>query len=380
MQQVKTLMGNDKQADELDALINVRAKGDTSRFLFTEQRKKLQELKGFNDDYTDIVDYIIRCTHKIWEEHGIGRIYDHYLSNISITTSDGLSYGRDAVVSASTLVMSAFSDLRLYGDDVIWYKDDQDQFHTSHRITWTGRNTGHSLYGPPTNRRIQRFGIANCLVRENYIIEEWIARDEMSLILQLGLDPWQMAAQFHDPERESMSFSTLGEPEMQRGQLMPIPKRLDDSCTITEYIESFYHDVWNVRLLNKIRSFCSDSYQFYGPSGRNLYGRGNYTAYILSLLSMFPDLHMSVDHVYYNGSAEEECRIAVRWSFEGTHAQNGIYGPPTGKRVRIMGISHLHMVKGILCKEWTAFDEFSLYKQIYTAEIHGAAGTVGGGR
>ncbi|MDX1413776.1 MAG: hypothetical protein R3293_06265, partial [Candidatus Promineifilaceae bacterium] len=27
-----------------------------------------QELEGFDEDYVDIVDYIVRCTHKIWEE------------------------------------------------------------------------------------------------------------------------------------------------------------------------------------------------------------------------------------------------------------------------------------------------------------------------
>jgi hypothetical protein len=27
-----------------------------------------QSMRGFDEDYVDIVDYIVRCTHKIWEE------------------------------------------------------------------------------------------------------------------------------------------------------------------------------------------------------------------------------------------------------------------------------------------------------------------------
>ena len=29
-------------------------------------RPRSQSLDGFDDIYTDIVDYIVRCTHKIW--------------------------------------------------------------------------------------------------------------------------------------------------------------------------------------------------------------------------------------------------------------------------------------------------------------------------
>ena len=35
-------------------------------------RKRSQSLEGFDDIYTDIVDYIIRCTHNIWDERDIG--------------------------------------------------------------------------------------------------------------------------------------------------------------------------------------------------------------------------------------------------------------------------------------------------------------------
>ncbi len=55
-------------------------------------------------------------------------------------------------------------DVRLYGDEVIWTGDDEAGFHTSHRITWVAHNTGHSVYGPPTGRRVVRTGIANCFV------------------------------------------------------------------------------------------------------------------------------------------------------------------------------------------------------------------------
>ena len=46
--------------------------------LVPEKRPRVQSLRGFDDCYTDIVDYIVRCTHKIWDERDVGLIYSHY--------------------------------------------------------------------------------------------------------------------------------------------------------------------------------------------------------------------------------------------------------------------------------------------------------------
>ena len=35
-------------------------------------------MKGFETQYKNIVDYIVRITHRIWEEKDIGYIYDTY--------------------------------------------------------------------------------------------------------------------------------------------------------------------------------------------------------------------------------------------------------------------------------------------------------------
>ena len=37
-------------------------------------RPRVQPMKGFDPIYTDIVDYIIRCTHRIWDERDVGLI------------------------------------------------------------------------------------------------------------------------------------------------------------------------------------------------------------------------------------------------------------------------------------------------------------------
>jgi len=41
------------------------------------QRPRRQALEGFEPIYSDIVDYILRCTHRIWEEKNVGLIVTH---------------------------------------------------------------------------------------------------------------------------------------------------------------------------------------------------------------------------------------------------------------------------------------------------------------
>ena len=155
-------------------LMRVAGGQDISEFMAAAGTGRRQSLAGFDDDYVDIVDYIIRCTHKIWENKGVGLIYSHYKHNSIVHTTEGILYGRDVVIEGTLKTLAAFPDVRLYGDEVVWSGNDRDGFHSSHRIVWVGHNTGHSVYGPPTGRKIFRQGIAHTLVKNNRIVEEWL--------------------------------------------------------------------------------------------------------------------------------------------------------------------------------------------------------------
>jgi hypothetical protein len=76
--------------------IELASKGDIS-LMMSSGAQKLQRLKGSADDYTDIVDYIFRCTHEICEEHGIGLIYAFYQRDVKIRATRGPGDGHYAV-------------------------------------------------------------------------------------------------------------------------------------------------------------------------------------------------------------------------------------------------------------------------------------------
>jgi hypothetical protein len=63
---------------------------DIARYTAGERR---MPMRGFDPQYTDIVDYIIRITHRIWEEKAVGYIYETYQHNCVVHGSGGDVYG-----------------------------------------------------------------------------------------------------------------------------------------------------------------------------------------------------------------------------------------------------------------------------------------------
>ena len=362
----------DKETELKETAVSVGHR-DVSQ-LMNPGSEKHQSMSGFDDDYVDIVDYIVRCTHKIWEEGGIGRIYTHYRHNAIIHTSDGLTYGRDKVIADSIKTMAAFPDIRLFADDVIWSGNDKDGFHSSHRITWVGRNSGYSIYGPPTGRRVVRQGIAHCFVYENRVVEEWICRDELALIRQLGFDEMELAKKMAAREAASGArHDPYGKGEVARlqGQTVPapMPPQPADMDDIEYFVRKMMHEIWNWRLFNTIGDYYAEHYKGRVPSNRQLFGRGDFKAYVLGLLAAFGDTAVTVDHVCWIPDQPDGYRVATRWLLQGTHDGPGVYGEPTGKRVRLWGISHHQIQDGKIVQEWTVFDEFALLKQIYAPDM-----------
>jgi predicted ester cyclase len=341
---------------------------DIGEFMAQANTGRKQGLEGFDPGYTDIVDYIVRCTHKIWEEKAIGLIYTHYAHNTPVHLTDAEYYGRDQVVENTVRTLAAFPDLRLFGDDVIWSGNDQDGFHSSHRATWVGHNLGHSTYGPPTGRRVQRREIYHCFVRANRIVEEWIVRDETALIRQLGLDEVELARAIAQEEaaRGVQPYAGgLGEIPRLFGQIHP-PVRLEGNPHNPDELPGLlYGLIWNARMLNHIRDYYTPGAVIWVPGNRRLEGHGDLTHHVLQMLAAFPDGAMNLEHVAWVGSEARGYKIAARWTFQGTHTGPGVYGTPSGKRVRVMGISHFEVHRGRIQREYMVYDEFALLKQIH---------------
>lgn len=324
---------------------------------------KTLTMQGF-EDFEDVVHYIEKSTYRIWDEKNIGMIYRYYTPTTIVHTSDGDTFGRDAVIENSIAKMAAFPDIRDFIEDVVWTGNDQDGYRTSMRWTWTARNTGYSVYGPPTGRKVVVSGIANCLVQGERITEEWVAYNELSLIRQLGFDAREVLSSVAG--RPGSDREHFGEVERLEGQEPPpeMPPKTTAGFDIEDFVRRSYHEIWNQRMFGKIGEYYAPNYLCHGASDRELYGLGDFTQDILARLAMFRDASIHIDDLYWVDEGEGRFRTSVLWTMIGTHTGPGVYGPPTGRRVRVMGITQHRVEKGKFVQEWTEHGEFNLMKQL----------------
>jgi predicted ester cyclase len=327
-----------------------------------------QPMRKFEETYVNIVDYIVRITHRIWEEKDIGYIYDTYSHDCAVWDDFGLQYGRDKIVADTVQMNNAFPDIRLVADEVIWAGDDRVGFHTSHRTRIFGSNTGYSRYGAPTGRRVRFWCLANCVARDNEIFHEHVIYDTVALLQQLGLDPVETARGVVAAGAESALPANFmaGDSRRMIGQnkpaVMAIPRQpMDDPGA---FARAALHTIWNRRNLAAIETVYSPHVLVQATAGRVYSGTGQWQSFVLSMLAMFPDLNLTVDDVYWMGNPAEGVLLAIRWSMVGVHAGPGRYGAPTGKAVHLWGISHWIVDGGLIQKEWFMFNEFGLLLQL----------------
>ena len=341
--------------------VAVAAGTDPADFV-ADDGKRRQSLQGFEDVYADIVHYIIRSTDRMWDgDAGTELIESHYAPEVPLHTSDGTAYGRTAVIEMTKRTKRAYPGISLHAEDVVWSGNDRDGFHTSHRITHIGRNDGPSLYGSATGRSFRRPAVAHCIVVENRIVEEWLARDELALVRALGLDEMALAESLGTAEAASRG-SLVGGTALPPADEPPAPASAGE-----DVVRSMFRDVWSERRSGDLPVYYDPDAHVSTATNRVLTGPVGYLQYVADWQNEFSDVSLRVDHTMSNERAGGEI-VATRWWIRGTHDGARRYGQPTGRRVRILGFSHHLVVDRRIVAEWTIFDEFALLKQIYAKD------------
>ena len=138
-------------------------------------------MRGFEDGYVDIVDWIIRITDRIWEDQDVGYIYDTYRTGCRVYTTPARVYGVEPVVEADDPVdqrlprQPALSPTTSSGPATRTRASRPPTAPSTSATTW-GRGAG----GRRPARKIQLWVIANCVSEENEIFEEWVLYNQVA--------------------------------------------------------------------------------------------------------------------------------------------------------------------------------------------------------
>ena len=329
-----------------------------------EDGLRRQDLPGYDPVYRDFVDYIMRCTHRIWEEKNVGLCRSHYDPDCAIHTLAGPVTGSAAVVQNTVATLAGTPDRRLIGQDVIWSDDGAAGLYSSHRIVSRSTHLGEdALLGTASMTGGGVMTIADCLCRDNRIVEEWLVRDNLRAVLQIGGDPWALA-------QAQAAVDRAGDQARHRWRADAIARaRAGDDVAIAaghpaSGPAAMLATAWRENRYGDAATALSPAVEVRWPSGRRGVGRGYWIGCLIQLRACLHDVAWRLDHVAARPLPHRDVAVALRWSLTGMHRGSGLWGPSSGREVLVMAVSHLRVRNGHVIEDVTVFDELAVLRQV----------------
>lgn len=324
--------------------------------------ERRMELPGFAPEFVDLPHYIIHITERIWHDREVELCLEWYSEDCAIHTLAGPITGAQTVVDNTWATLAAFPDRRLDGDNVIWSDEGDGSFLSSHLITSKMTNLGDSDFGPATGRPVLVRTIADCLCRENRIVEEWLVRDNLALVEQLGFDPQTVA------ERQAGADLARGKPLV--GVLAPYRAAVhgepgaEPASAAARLAADLLHAYWAAPDRARAADLSDFRLGAWYPGGQFLYGPDQIWAWQEGVRAALPQARFRIEHIAeipYLGDARD---VAIRWSLTASHEGEGRYGTPSGAPVLILAVSHFRIVNGRVREEVTIWDDLAVLRQI----------------
>ena len=318
-------------------------------------------MKGFDSQFKDLPDYILKITYQIWENRDVESIMEYYAENIPVRSPSGVIYGPEAVVRATKDTLNEFPDRKLLGEDVIWISDENSGYLSSHRILTKATHMKDGIYGKASGKKLTYRVIADCACKNNQVYDEWLVRDQGAIVKQLGIDPKEYAANLIENEGGPDKAVTPYDQHtpFKSTYIAPILNNFNSGSNYAEILKSIMDDSKKTVEKNYDRAI-----QQFQPGGLIKHGIEEVIRFWVDLKTAFPDSIFNVEHISFTEEKDQPKKAAIRWSLVGNHNGNGIFGSPSGANVYVMGINHAEFGPRGIKNEWILFDETMIWKQI----------------
>jgi hypothetical protein len=329
-----------------------------------EEGPRRQQLDGFDPVYRDIVDYIVRCTHRIWEEKNVGLCRTHYSPDCELHTLAGPAISAEVVTQNTIGSLAGQPDRVVMAEDVIWSEDAPGEFYSSHRIISRSTHSGdEALVGRATMRGTGVSTIADCKIVANRIVEEWLVRDNAAALWQVGADPHAIAraAALSDLEgdRSRHAWRARAIAETRTAGDISIPAGHPAGPVARMLRAALVDD-----LLGDAAQSLSPAAEIRWPSRRHGFGRGFWIGCMTQLSNALHERAFRCEHVAARPLPHGDVAVAVRWSLAGLHNGTGAWGQPSGRELWFLAVSHFRIRAGMVVEDLTVFDEVAVLRQI----------------
>lgn len=310
---------------------------------------------GYGAD-TPLVDFIYGITYEIWEEKGVELIRQYYGQDMKMFALSGISQGAESIVQGTYDTLDSFPDRLLLTENVVW-SDDGDGKYSSHRILSPMTNLGPTIYGPATNKHVYVRTVADCFVQDGVITREWLMRDTLPLVVQLGYDPIAAAkivASKYQPQTRAWFAEELA--------------RIGQGQDVDHEWSGFAREVLSSLWVTGDEAALMRLYPHYTvlhPDPlRIVSGLPALQSYAADLRRCFAEVELCIDHVAIQPWSHHGYELAVRWTLRAKHAGEYQGLAATQKDVFILGSSHWRVVNNQVLTDWTVFDGLGVLAQL----------------
>jgi len=118
-------------------------------------------------------------------------------------------------------------------------------------------------------------------------------------------------------------------------------------------------EVWSKGSLAAVDELLAADFVFNYPTPGAAPDREGYKQTVTSLCAPFADIKCTTDDMVAEGD-----KVAVRWTWRGTHKGEFMGIAPTGKEVTVTGICILHIVGGKIVEDWGQMDNLGMMQQL----------------
>ena len=317
-------------------------------------------MKGFDKKYKNFPDYILKITKQIWEGKDVDSIGEFYTKDIPVRSPFGITYGNKPVIEATYNTLREFPNRQLMGEDVIWNGNDDNGYHSSHRILSKGTHLGDGFYGKPTGKDIYYRVIADCACKDNQVYDEWIVRDQGAMVRQIGYTPKEFAQIMIDNEGGLEKANKLFDKnDIKPSNYQPEQIKINSAGErYSKILSKVFKEGYNFQDYNRASTI-------YWPGNKIGHGREDVAKLWNSLKEILTDTKFTIEHIGYLDEPNKNPRASIRWFLEGVHSKDSEnYGKKTNSKLFFMGINHVELNQDGVIREWVLFDEVAIWKQI----------------
>ena len=131
----------------------------------------------------------------------------------------------------------------------------------------------------------------------------------------------------------------------------------ENKAVVRREMEELFNHTGN---LDAVEELIATDYVSYEPTSGEMRGIEGARRFAATYRQAFPDLENSVEDMVAEGD-----KVVVRFRARGTHeGETEAFGPATGKRMDITGITIKRLVDGKIAQAWTNFDALGMMQQL----------------